>query len=121
LDLTRNFEPFYQRLPYPAQADITATLARMGKFKPEDELNCGACGYETCREHAVAIIKGLAEPEMCLPYTIEVLHKTIRELNLSHAQLEDIRSALMQSEKMASMGQLAAGIAHEVNNRSVSS
>ncbi len=116
LDLTRNFEPFYQRLPYPAQADITATLARMGKFKPEDELNCGACGYETCREHAVAIIKGLAEPEMCLPYTIEVLHKTIRELNLSHAQLEDIRSALMQSEKMASMGQLAAGIAHEVNN-----
>jgi len=116
LDLTRNFVPFYQRLPNPAVADITATLARMGKFNPADELNCGACGYETCREHAVAILKGLAEPEMCLPYTIEVLHKTIRELNISHVQLEDTRTALMQSEKMASMGQLAAGIAHEVNN-----
>lgn len=116
LDLSRDFVPYSQRLPYPDEKDIKANLARMGKFKPEDELNCGACGYETCREHAVAIIKGLAEPEMCLPYTIEVLHKTIRELNLSHAQCEDIRSALMQSEKMASMGQLAAGIAHEVNN-----
>jgi len=116
LDLSRGFVPYYQRLPNPAEADIIANLARMGKFSPADELNCGACGYETCREHAIAIIKGLAEPEMCLPYTIEVLHKTIRELNLSHVQLEDIRSALMQSEKLASMGQLAAGIAHEVNN-----
>ncbi len=45
----------------------------MGKFTPEDELNCGACGYDTCREHAVAIYKGLAESEMCLPYTIDQL------------------------------------------------
>ena len=45
----------------------------MGKRAPEDELNCGACGYDTCREHAVAIYKGLAESEMCLPYTIEQL------------------------------------------------
>jgi ArsR family metal-binding transcriptional regulator len=43
---------------------------------PEDELNCGACGYETCREHAIAIYKGLAESEMCLPFMIEELGKT---------------------------------------------
>ena len=48
----------------------------MGKYAPEDELNCGACGYDTCREHAVAICKGLAESEMCLPYTIEQAPQT---------------------------------------------
>jgi len=88
----------------------------MGKQTREDELNCGACGYDTCREHAVAILKGLAESEMCLPYTIEQLKKTVKELNLSHEQLASTQAALMQSEKLASMGQLAAGIAHEVNN-----
>ena len=83
---------------------------------PEDELNCGACGYETCREHAIAIHRGLAEDEMCLPYTIDRLSQAYRELEDSHEQLASAQEALMQSEKLASMGQLAAGIAHEVNN-----
>ena len=46
-------------------------------------LNCGACGYETCREHAMANYEGLAESEMCLPYTIEELHRSVEELNSS--------------------------------------
>jgi signal transduction histidine kinase len=79
-------------------------------------LNCGACGYDTCREHAIAIYKGLAESEMCLPYTIDQLKTTVHDLALSHEKLASAREALMQSEKMASMGQLAAGVAHEVNN-----
>ncbi|MBN2445970.1 MAG: GHKL domain-containing protein, partial [Phycisphaerae bacterium] len=83
---------------------------------PEDELNCGACGYATCREHAIAIYKGLAESEMCLPYTIEELKRTCGELTHSNQQLARTQEALRHSEKLASMGQLAAGIAHEVNN-----
>ena len=43
----------------------------MGKFKPSDELNCGSCGYNTCREKAVAIYNGKAEISMCLPYLKE--------------------------------------------------
>ena len=43
-------------------------LRRMGKFKPSDELNCGTCGYNTCREKAIAIYQGKAEPSMCLPF-----------------------------------------------------
>ncbi len=109
LNLTRTFAANDQRIPTPESNELSRILVRLGKLRPEDELNCGACGYETCREHAVAIAKGLAEGEMCLPYTIDQLRKTIR-------QLASTQEALMQSEKLASMGQLAAGIAHEVNN-----
>ncbi|MBN1942549.1 MAG: 4Fe-4S binding protein [Phycisphaerae bacterium] len=116
LDLSRDFTSQDQRIAVPFDEEIQYILRRMGKFSREDELNCGACGYDTCREHAVAILKGLAESEMCLPYTIETLKKTVKELNLSHEQLASTQAALMQSEKLASMGQLAAGIAHEVNN-----
>ncbi len=116
LDLSRTFSPYDQRISSPEERQIRDILARMGKSKPEDELNCGACGYETCREHAIAIHKGLAETEMCLPYSIEKLHQTVEELAVSNEQLANTREALIQSEKMASMGQLAAGIAHEINN-----
>jgi signal transduction histidine kinase/iron only hydrogenase large subunit-like protein len=104
------------RPPEPTDEEVRAIMRRLGKATPEDELNCGACGYETCYEHAAAIHRGLAESEMCLPYTIDQLKKTVKELALSHQKLHDTQAALMQSEKLASMGQLAAGIAHEVNN-----
>jgi signal transduction histidine kinase len=88
----------------------------MGKNSPEDELNCGACGYDTCRKHAVAIYKGLAESEMCLPYTIDQLKNNVKQLADTNVELGVVQNALIQSEKLASMGQLAAGIAHEINN-----
>jgi signal transduction histidine kinase len=88
----------------------------MGKYSQQDHLNCGACGYDSCEEHAIAIINGLAETEMCLPYSIEKLHKYIRELNISKEKLANVQEALRHSEKLAGMGQLSAGIAHELNN-----
>jgi len=88
----------------------------MGKYSQQDHLNCGACGYDSCEEHAIAIINGLAETEMCLPYSIEKLHKYIRELNISNEKLAHVQEALRHSEKLAGMGQLSAGIAHELNN-----
>jgi signal transduction histidine kinase/iron only hydrogenase large subunit-like protein len=116
LDLSREFKPFDQRLALPKEEDVRRILAELGKSEAKDELNCGACGYETCREHAIAIYQGLAEDKMCLPYSIEQLSKTIEELDLSNEQLASTREALRQSEKLATMGQLAAGIAHELNN-----
>ncbi|MCF8331167.1 MAG: 4Fe-4S binding protein [Bacteroidales bacterium] len=116
LDMSNNFRENDQRMPLPSREDIIAQLQAMGKYDPKDHLNCGACGYETCEEHAVAICKGLAETEMCLPYTIESLHKSVSQLNDSNRKLESAREALKQSEKLASMGQLSAGIAHELNN-----
>jgi two-component system NtrC family sensor kinase len=116
LDLRRTFVAQYQPIFAPSMDELEEILKKMGKYLPEDELNCGACGYDTCREQAAAISRGLAENEMCLPFTIHQLRKTMKELAVSNKQLASIREALVQSEKLASMGQLAAGVAHEINN-----
>ncbi len=116
VDLSRSFRAYDQRISQPSRDEVADILARMGKLKPEDELNCGACGYDSCVQHAIAIHRRLAETEMCLPYTIEKLRKTVKELAVSHQQLISTQEALMHSERLASMGQLAAGVAHEVNN-----
>ncbi len=116
LHLRKEFTANVQSLSIPSPDDLTLVLNRMGKFSSEDELNCGACGYGSCREHAKAIFGGLAEHEMCVPFTVDQFRKTIKELAVSHEQLATIQEALVRSEKLASMGQLAAGIAHEINN-----
>ena len=116
IDLTEKFSPKDQRIPLPREEQITEMLETIGKASPADYLNCGACGYSTCREHAIAVLEGLADPEMCLPYTIEKLHQSIDQLNVSNNKIANIKQALKQSEKLAHMGQLSAGIAHELNN-----
>ncbi len=50
------------------EEEIKKVLAKTGKTTPEDELNCGACGYLSCRDKAKAVLKGMAEHEMCIPY-----------------------------------------------------
>ncbi len=52
----------------PTEQEIAAILRRMGKVRKEQELNCGSCGYNTCREKAIAIFRGKADISMCLPY-----------------------------------------------------
>jgi iron only hydrogenase large subunit-like protein/nitrogen-specific signal transduction histidine kinase len=116
IDLSQHFEARDRRVPASDNRDIEDILAKMGKTKPSDQLNCGACGYDSCLDHAIAVKNGYAEDEMCLPYTIEKLHKYIAELNLSNEKLLNTRLALKQSEKLANMGQISAGIAHELNN-----
>ena len=55
----------------PTDQEIKTILRKMGKFKPSDELNCGSCGYDSCRAKAVAIYRGKAEMDMCMPYLME--------------------------------------------------
>ena len=66
--LHKTFPGNQRKLQPPSEAEITEILHRMGKTKPSDELNCGSCGYSTCREKAIAIYHGKAEISMCLPY-----------------------------------------------------
>jgi two-component system NtrC family sensor kinase len=116
LDLSVKHSPETNRPEIFDEKAIEEVLLSMGKTQKKDQLDCGACGYESCVEHAVAIKKGLAEVEMCLPYTIEKLHNSVKDLALSNEKLTSMRQALKQSEKLAHMGQLSAGIAHELNN-----
>ncbi len=109
INFKRNFTVKNQRRPYPSEDTIKRILYELQKHEITDELNCGACGYGTCREFAVAIAKGLAEKEMCLPLLIEQLAKAYDDLNNAEDQLRT-------AEKLASIGQLAAGVAHEINN-----
>lgn len=60
--------PIELRNGMPSEAEIAEIMKKMGKNRPEDELNCGSCGYNTCREKAIAIYHGKAEISMCLPY-----------------------------------------------------
>jgi len=116
LDMSESFEQKDQRNKLPGEGQILEVLKTMGKASKTDYLDCGACGYPTCRDHAIAILEGLAEIEMCLPYTIEKLHQSIDQLNIINNKLANVKQALKQSEKLAHMGQLSAGIAHELNN-----
>ena len=68
LSLKKHFTAIDHKAILPAEYEIAAVLRQMGKFKPSDELNCGSCGYNSCREKAIAICQGKAEISMCLPF-----------------------------------------------------
>ena len=68
LELKKGFSSIAHKLAEPSESEIYSVLRQMGKFRPEQELNCGSCGYNTCREKAIAICQGKAEISMCMPY-----------------------------------------------------
>jgi iron only hydrogenase large subunit-like protein/nitrogen-specific signal transduction histidine kinase len=116
LDLGRLYDADDQRLPEPTEDEIRDILGRTNKFFPEDELNCGACGYPTCRAKAVAVHCGMAEDAMCLPFMIDQAERVCIELNVPWSEMRDVHRHIINTEKLASMGQMAAGVAHELNN-----
>ena len=71
LTIKKSFTVIERKLQQPSESEIRDTLRQMGKMKPSDELNCGSCGYNTCREKAIAVYQGKAEISMCLPYLKE--------------------------------------------------
>jgi uncharacterized Fe-S cluster-containing protein len=66
--IKKSFEQIRQKAKEPTEEELTEILHEMGKYKPADELNCGSCGYNTCREKAAAEFNGKAEISMCLPF-----------------------------------------------------
>jgi PAS domain S-box-containing protein len=67
-DLSRSYQDKHVPAPEFTEEQIQEVLHMVDKYTPEDELNCGACGYPTCREKAKATLRGMAEATMCIPY-----------------------------------------------------
>ncbi len=83
IDLSKEFKKEELKLKKPEEWEIRDILISIGKKTVKDELNCGACGYDTCREKAIAVYRGLAEPDMCMPYMkdrLEALSGVIFEI-----------------------------------------
>lgn len=79
-----NIALFYHADPItkktPSEVELAAALARVGKFSKSDELNCGACGYNTCRDFACALLENKAEEAMCHNYLRKNFQRTSNAL-----------------------------------------
>ena len=67
--------------PHFIESDIAAALRMIGKYQPEDELNCGGCGYDSCRALATAILQGSAERQMCVSFMRQLAQKNTLALS----------------------------------------
>jgi iron only hydrogenase large subunit-like protein len=101
LDFSRTFTPDDQRIPEPPEEAIKEVLKIVGKNSPEEELNCGACGYKSCREFAITVAKGLAVPEMCHTFNLRNKQEYIETLRQTNRKLAETKKALKESEELA--------------------
>ncbi|MDD2217107.1 MAG: [Fe-Fe] hydrogenase large subunit C-terminal domain-containing protein [Eubacteriales bacterium] len=106
-------------MPTPSEAEIIEILRKTGKIKPEDELNCESCGYNTCREKAIAIYQGKANGDMCLPYlmgkgerfTSNILQQTSNGILVVNENMEvqEINYAAMRMLRVTSKADVLGG------------
>ena len=105
INLKKDFDDIKLNQQIPEEMKIREILISIGKKTIKDELNCGACGYDTCRDKAIAVVRGLAEPYMCIPYMkdrVEALSNVIFEVSPNYIvivgedfKIIDINSAMI--------------------------
>ncbi len=101
LDFSRSFKPDDQRIPEPPAEAINEVLKIIGRENPNDELDCGACGYRSCHEFASTVAKGLAIPEMCHTFNLRNKQEYIETLRQTNRKLAETKRALKESEELA--------------------
>lgn len=113
IDLSRTFKSDDQRLAHPSEEEIKEIMDDL-KNDCDDDAGCGACGYDSCREFAIAIAKGLATREMCNHYTSRNRQEYIQSLKISNDKLAQAEKALRESEKRAQAEKESAKEASEI-------
>jgi len=116
LDFSRTFTPDDKRIPDPPEEAINEVLKIIGKNKPDEEINCGACGYISCREFASTVAKGLAVPEMCHTFNLRNKQEYIETLRQTNRKLADTKKALKDSEELARREKEVAQSASDMMN-----
>jgi Na+-translocating ferredoxin:NAD+ oxidoreductase RNF subunit RnfB len=101
LDFSRTFAPDDQRIPDPPAEAVAEVLKIIGKDNPDEEVNCGACGYLSCRDFAKTVASGLAVPEMCHTFTLKNKQEYIETLRHTNRKLAETKKALKESEELA--------------------
>ncbi|MDT8400340.1 MAG: [Fe-Fe] hydrogenase large subunit C-terminal domain-containing protein [Bacteroidales bacterium] len=101
LDYSRKFRADDQRIPEPPESAINEVLRIIGRTGDRIEDNCGACGYESCRDFAVTVAMGLTIPEMCHKYNIRNKQEYIEKLRITNKKLSETQKALRESETQA--------------------
>lgn len=114
IDLNRTFEAGNQRLPDPPEEKIKEILRSLEMPRKEDEVDCGACGYETCRDFANAVAKGLTITEMCTTFAFKNQQNYIKSLRATNDKLAQTQAALKESEQKARSEHEAAKEASEI-------
>jgi len=116
LDLTRTFRTDDQTLPVPSEKTLNKILKEIDQQEPF-EVGCGACGYNSCKDFAIAIAQGLAIPEMCNTYASRNRQDHIQSLKISNEKLAQAQDALKKSERAAQKEKEAAREASEIVRR----
>lgn len=104
INMQTSFVADITRLPQPSEKDICEILHQTGKYNDDDLLNCSACGYNSCREKAIAVSQGLAEVEMCLPYLISEKHSEIKKVQELNSELDILINSSYDGMMMTNSG-----------------
>lgn len=117
LNYSRSFKKDNQRIEMPSEERISEILKAIGKDDKNPDLGCNACGYNTCRDFAIAVAKGLAKVDMCLTFSLRNRHDYIKALKSTNEKLAQTQKALQESEKVAQKEKEAAKEASDTVGR----
>lgn len=98
IDYNQNYSRKYKNkrsiMAFPSKKEIIKVLEQTNKFTKDDHLNCGACGYSTCEEKAIAVLQELAEVDMCLPYLLSKKTKLLDQLSYKFDEITELKEEL---------------------------
>lgn len=117
MNFTRSFNVDDQRRDFPSDEKIKEILKIIGREESEDnDIGCGACGYDSCKDFAIAVCQGLAKTDMCLTFSLKNKHEYIKTLKLTNEKLAKTQEALKESERNARREQILAKEASETTS-----